>query len=159
MLNVKLKILPNCKSIPRYIHENDAGMDISAGINEPIIIKAHKSAIIPVGFALGIPSGYEVQIRSRSGLAAKSCIAVLNSPGTVDSGYTGEIKVILMNHSDDDFVVSSGDRIAQMVFSKYECPSFAIVEELETTQRGDKGFGSTGISQSISPRYPFNDHA
>lgn len=143
--SVKVK-LANGARLPVYSSQQAAGADICACLAEsPFILKAHTFAAVPTGVFIQLPVGYEAQIRPRSGLAAKNGITVLNSPGTIDSDYRGEIKVILINHSDKDFSISDGDRIAQMVIAKHEIPSFETVFELEETKRGQGGFGSTGI--------------
>ena len=130
--------------LPSYKHPIDAGMDLTANISEPITLKPLKRALIPTGIFIGLPEGYEAQVRPRSGLAAKNGITVLNTPGTVDAGYTGEVKVILVNLSDEEYTVSPRDRIAQMVFSKFEHAEFKEVDELDESERGSGGFGSTG---------------
>ena len=119
--------------------------DITALLSEPVVIKPFKRAVIPTGLSFSIPKGYEVQIRPRSGLAAKNGITVLNTPGTIDSDYRGEIKVILINLGDEDFTVNNGDRIAQMVVQKVKQASFEVVDNLDETERGSGGFGSTGV--------------
>lgn len=132
-------------NLPVYKTEGAAGADITALLSEPVVIKPFKRAIIPTGLSFSIPKGYEVQIRPRSGLAAKNGVTVLNTPGTIDSDYRGEIKVILINLGDEDFTVNNGDRIAQMVVQKVEQASFEIVDNLDETERGSGGFGSTGV--------------
>lgn len=133
--------------LPVYSSNQAAGADICACLaNGPIIIEPHKWTSVPTGLFFEIPVGFEVQIRPRSGLAFKSGITVLNAPGTIDSDYRGEIKVILINHSDTPFVINDGDRIAQMVLSKHETASFEVSSSLSSTDRGAGGFGSTGIS-------------
>lgn len=130
--------------LPHYKTEGSAGMDLYAAIDEDITIDAGKIKLVPTGIAFALPIGYECQIRSRSGLSLKNGIFGLNSPGTIDSDYRGEIKVILANFSDEDFVVKRGDRIAQMVFAKHEIIQWDEVESLDDTSRGEGGFGSTG---------------
>lgn len=132
-------------NLPVYKTEGSAGADITALLSEPVVIKPFKRAIIPTGLSFSIPKGYEVQIRPRSGLAAKNGVTVLNTPGTIDSDYRGEIKVILINLGDENFTVNNGDRIAQMVVQKVEQASFEIVDNLDETERGSGGFGSTGV--------------
>lgn len=130
--------------IPKYAQVGDAGMDLRANLEEEIVLKPLERKLIPTGLFMQLPSSMEAQIRPRSGLAFKNGLTVLNSPGTIDSGYRGEIKVLLVNLSNEEFVVKDGERIAQMVLAKYESFSFEKVEELESTERGGNGFGSTG---------------
>jgi len=133
--------------LPVYGSSQAAGADLCAclGIGLTMTIEPHKWAMVPTGVRISLPAGYEAQVRPRSGLAAKFGISVLNSPGTVDSDYRGEIKVILINHSDVPFVIKDGDRIAQMVIARHETASFTVVTSLDETARGEGGFGSTGI--------------
>lgn len=133
--------------LPVYGSSQAAGADLCAclGIGHTMTIEPRKWAMVPTGVRISLPAGYEAQVRPRSGLAAKSGISVLNSPGTVDSDYRGEIKVILINHSDVPFVIKDGDRIAQMVIARHETASFTVVTSLDETARGEGGFGSTGI--------------
>ncbi len=131
--------------LPEYQSEGSAGMDAFAGIDTPVEIPPHGIALIPTGIAIALPQGYECQVRSRSGLALKHGIFALNSPGTIDSDYRGEIKIILANFSDKPFVVHPGDRIAQLVVARYERIEWEVVEKLPETSRGAGGFGSTGI--------------
>ena len=150
MRNLEVKILDNGFGLPlpKYETEGAAGLDLFAATKEDtkIIINPRKAEMIPTGIAISVPSGYEAQIRPRSGLAAKNGITVLNSPGTIDSDYRGEILVMLINHSNKDFEILRGMRIAQMVISKIEQFNLISVDELDTTDRGKDGFGSTGIS-------------
>lgn len=132
------------KPLPKYATPGSAGMDIHAEIQQPIEIKPGETKMIPTGLAIALPVGYECQVRSRSGLAAKSGIFALNAPGTIDSDYRGEIKIILSNFSDSTYIVKSGDRIAQLVIAKYELIEWQETESLDETQRGKGGFGSTG---------------
>lgn len=131
--------------IPEYKTAGAAGADICAYITDPITIPAGKYAMVPTGLFFEIPMGYEVQIRPRSGLAAKNGVTVLNTPGTIDSDYRGEIKIILINLGDKDFVINNGDRVAQMVIAPVTQGTFEIVSELSETERGTGGFGSTGV--------------
>ena len=131
--------------LPEYQSSGSAGLDVRAHISEDILLKSHGIILIPTGLYLEIPEGYEVQVRSRSGLAYKNGIIVLNSPGTIDSDYRGEVKVILMNLSDKDFVIHNNDRIAQLVAARTEMVSFVASDSLSDTERGDGGFGSTGV--------------
>jgi dUTP pyrophosphatase len=150
MRNLEVKILDNGFGLPlpKYETEGAAGLDLFAATKEDtkIIIPPRKAEMIPTGIAISVPPGYEAQIRPRSGLAAKNGITVLNSPGTIDSDYRGEILVMLINHSNKDFEILRGMRIAQMVISKIEQFNLISVDELDTTDRGKDGFGSTGIS-------------
>jgi len=132
-------------NLPKYATEHSAGMDIEAAISESIVIKPGEVAMVPTGLKTALPDGFEMQIRPRSGLAAKNSVTVLNSPGTVDADYRGEIKVILINHGNNDFVIEPKMRIAQMVIAKYERVVWELVEDLEATSRGAGGFGSTGV--------------
>ncbi|GDX35994.1 deoxyuridine 5'-triphosphate nucleotidohydrolase [Alphaproteobacteria bacterium] len=147
MTILKIKKLANYQDLPlpKYETKGSAGMDLVACIDEDIIIKQNEIKLIKTGIAIALEHGYEAQIRPRSGLALKNGISVLNTPGTIDSDYRGEICVILINHSANDFVVSRGMRIAQMVISKYQQANINVVEELDETQRSTGGFGSTGV--------------
>ena len=130
--------------LPKYETIQSAGMDIRANIEEPITLKPLERALVKTGLFIALEIGYEAQVRPRSGLAFKKGITVLNSPGTIDSDYRGEIKVILINHSQDDFIVKNQDRIAQVVFSEFKKVSLEETDNLDETSRGQKGFGSTG---------------
>lgn len=129
---------------PFYATERSAGMDIKANIEEPITLQPLQRAMVPTGLYIALPEGTEAQIRPRSGLAAKHGITVLNTPGTIDADYRGEIKVILVNLSNEEFVINPGERIAQMVVARYEQVEWDAVEVLDETERGAGGFGSTG---------------
>lgn len=143
---MKVKIINESQGqLPEYATERSAGMDLKADIQEPITLSPLQRAIIPTGLKIALPQGTEAQIRPRSGLAAKHGITVLNSPGTIDADYRGEIGVILVNLSDKDFVINPGERIAQMVIARYEKIEWEEVDCLDETERGDGGFGSTGI--------------
>ena len=131
--------------IPQYKTCGAAGADLCAFLEKPLTIACGKTAIVPTGLFFEIPNGYEIQIRPRSGLAAKNGVTVLNTPGTIDSDYRGEIKIILINLGDEDFVINSGDRIAQMIVAPVTQADFSIVENLSETERGTGGFGSTGV--------------
>lgn len=131
---------------PHYQTRGSAGVDLTANLLQAIIIKPMERALIKTGLFLELPQGIEAQVRPRSGLALKHGITVLNSPGTIDSDYRGEVGVILVNLSQEPFTVQNGDRIAQLVFAKYEQVKLHVVEELEETQRGAGGFGHTGKS-------------
>ena len=132
--------------LPRYETELSAGMDVRSFIQSPIILKPFERKLVNTGLYAQLEKGYEIQVRPRSGLALKKGITVLNSPGTIDADYRGEIGVILINLSNDDFVINSGDRIAQLVVSKHEQPNLEQTDSLDSTLRGEKGFGSTGIN-------------
>ncbi|MBO4739299.1 MAG: dUTP diphosphatase [Bacteroidales bacterium] len=131
-------------ALPAYETIDSAGMDIRANLQEPITLKPLQRMLIPTGLHIALPSGYEAQIRPRSGMAIKHGITVLNTPGTIDADYRGEIKVILVNLSDTDFTIYHGDRIAQMVIAKHETIGWQCVEVLDNTERGEGGFGHTG---------------
>ena len=145
MTEILIKRLSKNVTLPRYETEDSSGLDLSANIDEQIEILPGKSEIIPTGLAVAIPKNLEIQIRPRSGLAAKNQVSVLNTPGTIDADYRGEIKVILINLSDKVFVVEKGLRIAQMVVCPVIKVSLKEVTKLEFTERGSGGFGSTGI--------------
>jgi dUTP pyrophosphatase len=130
--------------LPQYQTELSAGMDIPAYIESSVTLQPGDRTLIPTGLFLEIPPGYEIQIRPRSGLALKHGVTVLNSPGTVDADYRGEIKVLLINHGQEPFVISKGDRIAQMILAKHEVISWEATSQLNTTERGDGGYGSSG---------------
>ena len=131
--------------LPKYETLLSAGMDLRASLEEAIIIQPFQRLIVKTGLFISLQKGYEAQIRSRSGLALKKGISVLNSPGTIDADYRGEIGVILINLSDTDFEINSGDRIAQMIIAKHEIISWKVVDKLDDSTRGEKGFGSTGV--------------
>ena len=131
-------------ALPQYETAHAAGMDMRAFTAEEIVIKPAQRVLVPTGLHIELPIGYEAQIRPRSGLAYKNGISIVNSPGTIDADYRGEIKVLLINHSDTDFVVKNGDRIAQMVIAKHETVIWDSVEELSDTARGAGGYGHTG---------------
>lgn len=131
-------------ALPAYATEMAAGMDLLAAVEESMTMAPGDVALVPTGLAVALPAGYEAQVRPRSGLAAKNGVTVLNSPGTVDADYRGEIKVILINHGREPFVIERGMRIAQMVVARHEVVKWNIVESLEETARGASGFGSTG---------------
>lgn len=133
-------------ALPAYETAHAAGMDLRASLTEEIIIKPLQRSLIPTGLFIELPVGYEAQIRPRSGLAYKHGITVLNSPGTIDADYRGEIKVLLVNLSDTEFKVNNGERIAQMVVAKHETVVWQLADELNTTDRGEGGYGHTGKS-------------
>tara|TARA_Y200000002_G_C22456361_1_gene568500 strand:+ start:164 stop:604 length:441 start_codon:yes stop_codon:yes gene_type:complete len=144
MTKILIKRLSKEVSLPKYETNGSSGMDLSANIDSNISISPGKTEIIPTGLALSIPKGFEIQIRPRSGLAAKKNLSVLNTPGTIDSDYRGEIKVILINLGIDTFIVEKGLRIAQMVLCPIDRADLEEVDDLNKTQRGKGGFGSTG---------------
>ena len=131
-------------TLPKYETEGSAGLDVRANITEPIVLKSLERVLIPTGLKIAIPEGYEVQVRPRSGLAIKHGITMLNSPGTIDSDYRGEIKVIAVNLSNETYTIEPNERIAQLVLNKVEQIEFVEVEELDSTERGEGGFGHTG---------------
>jgi dUTP pyrophosphatase len=140
-----IKVINKSKHpLPNYETLSSAGMDLRASIDNPVVLKPLERGMIPTGLFMELPHGYEAQVRPRSGLAAKKGITVLNSPGTIDSDYRGEVRVILINLSNDPFIVEDGERIAQMVIAKHENITWAEVAELKETERGSGGFGSTG---------------
>jgi dUTP pyrophosphatase len=140
-----VKIVNNSNNaLPTYETVLSAGMDIRANLEQSITLKSLERHLVPTGLFIELPAGFEAQIRPRSGLAAKNGITVLNSPGTIDADYRGEIKVILVNLSQDNFIVNHGDRIAQMIIAKHETITWKNVNELKTTERGVGGFGHTG---------------
>ena len=143
---MNVQIINNSKhQTPTYETEGSAGMDLRANIDEAIVLKPLERAIIKTGLFIALPQGFEAQVRPRSGLAAKKGITVLNAPGTVDADYRGEIGVILINLSNEDFVINDGERIAQLVIAKHERVQWQEVEVLNETERGTGGFGSTGV--------------
>lgn len=143
---VKIKIV-NCGSqqLPAYATPFSAGMDLRANINEPITLRPMERRIIPTGLRIALPESYEAQVRPRSGLALKHGITVLNSPGTIDADYRGELGVLLVNLSTEPFVIEAGERIAQMVIARHEQGEFELVAELDQTERGEGGYGHTGV--------------
>ncbi len=142
---MKIKILNQSKhALPEYATPHSAGMDLRANLEEPITLKPLERKLIPTGLFIELPAGYEAQIRPRSGLAIKNGVTVLNSPGTIDADYRGEIRVILINLSDTDFEIVDGERICQMIIAKHKTAEWISVEELGATDRGEGGFGHTG---------------
>ena len=141
-----VKIINKSKNeLPKYETLFSAGMDLRANLEESIVLKPFQRLVIKTGLFISLQQGYEAQIRPRSGLALKKGITVLNSPGTIDADYRGEIGVILINLSDSDFEINTGDRIAQMIIAKHETIEWEAVDKLDDSVRGDKGFGSTGV--------------
>ncbi len=142
---MKIKIINKTKhEHPAYATQAAAGMDLRANLDEPIVLKSLERTLVATGLFIELPEGYEAQIRPRSGLAFKNGLTVLNSPGTIDADYRGEIKVILVNLSKEDFTINNGERVAQMVIAKHEQAEWIEVEQLIETARGEGGFGSTG---------------
>ncbi|MBP3779674.1 MAG: dUTP diphosphatase [Prevotella sp.] len=131
--------------LPQYATPQSAGMDLRANLEEPIILRPLERRLIPTGLHIALPAGYEAQVRPRSGLALKKGITVLNSPGTIDADYRGEVGVLLINLSQEDFVVNDGERIAQMVIARHEQGEFEAVDVLDETERGEGGYGHTGV--------------
>lgn len=142
---MKVQIINKSKHpLPQYATECSAGMDIRANLNEPIVLKPLQRCLVPTGLYISLPRGFEAQMRPRSGLALKKGITLLNTPGTIDADYRGEIGIILVNLSAEDFVVENGERIAQMVIARHEQAEWVEVETLDETERGEGGFGHTG---------------
>ena len=143
---VKIKIVNKGQQpLPTYATAQSAGMDLRANIDEPIILRPMERQLIPTGLYMALPEGFEAQVRPRSGLALKHGITVLNTPGTIDADYRGELKVLLVNFSNTDFVINAGERVAQMVIARYEKVDFEQVIELDDTERGAGGYGHTGV--------------
>lgn len=143
---MKVEIVNKSKhELPKYATASSAGMDIRANIEQPIVLKPLERCLVPTGLHIALPEGYEAQIRPRSGLALKKGLIVLNSPGTIDVDFRGEIGVILINLSSEDFTINDGERIAQMVIAHYEQAEWEPVETLDDTERGTGGFGHSGI--------------
>ena len=147
-IKINLQVLPHGKNLelPKYATVQSAGADLVAAIDEEILLKPGERKLVPTGLALGLPANFEAQIRPRSGLALKNGVTVLNTPGTIDADYRGEIKVILVNLGAEDFVVKRGDRIAQMIIAPVTQGEWNLVHELDETVRGVGGFGSTGVN-------------
>lgn len=142
---MKVKVINKSRhALPEYATSLSAGLDLRANLDEPIVLGSLQRVLVPTGLFISLPVGYEAQVRPRSGLAAKKGITVLNSPGTIDADYRGEIKVILVNLSQEPFLVEDGERIAQMVVARHEQIQWEQVEVLDETDRGEGGFGSTG---------------
>lgn len=147
-MKIKIKRIDNefdDLALPEYQTEGSAGMDVLAAVSQSITINPRETVMVPTSLAIALPQGYECQVRSRSGLAAKYGIFALNAPGTIDSDYRGEIKVILSNFGSEPFEIKRGDRIAQLVIARYEKAEFELTDDLSETERGAGGFGSTGI--------------
>ena len=143
---IKIKIVnKGNQPLPEYATPQSAGVDLRANIDEPVELKPLSRALIPTGLHIALPEGYEAQIRPRSGLAIKKGITCLNTPGTIDADYRGDVGVILVNLSAETFIVNPGERIAQMIINKVEQAEFELVEELDKTERGEGGYGHTGV--------------
>ena len=137
----------NCghQPMPTYATPQSAGMDLRANLEEPVVLHPMERRLIPTGLHIALPEGYEAQVRPRSGLALKHGLTVLNAPGTIDADYRGEIGVVLINLSQEDFTINDGERIAQLVVARYEQVEFSLVETLDETERGEGGYGHTGV--------------
>ena len=144
MITVKV-VNKGHQPLPAYATSQSAGMDLRANIDEPITLRPMERRLIPTGLHIALPAGYEAQIRPRSGLALKHGLTVLNTPGTVDADYRGEVGVLLINLGDKEFVINDGERIAQMIIAKHETADFIAVEILDETERGEGGYGHTGV--------------
>lgn len=143
---IQVKVLnKGHQPLPEYATPQSAGMDIRANINEPITLRPMERHLVPTGLHIALPAGFEAQMRPRSGLALKHGLTVLNSPGTIDADYRGELMVLLINLGDRDFVINDGERIAQMVIARHETADFITVEMLDETERGEGGYGHTGV--------------
>lgn len=144
MLKIKV-INKGHQPLPQYATPQSAGMDLRANLEEPIVLHPMERRLIPTGLYIALPEGFEAQVRPRSGLALKRGITVLNAPGTIDADYRGEVGVLLINLSQEDFVVNDGERVAQMVVARHEQVDFQVVAELDETERGAGGYGHTGV--------------
>jgi dUTP pyrophosphatase len=143
---IKIKVVNRGhQQLPTYATPQSAGMDLRANLDEPVTLHPLERKLIPTGLHMALPEGYEAQVRPRSGLALKHGLTVLNTPGTIDADYRGEIGVVLINLSQQDFVVNDGERIAQMVIARHDQGDFVVVEELDATERGEGGYGHTGV--------------
>ena len=142
---MKMRIVSRSGRLPEYKTEDAAGFDIQAYLDEPFVLKAGARALVPTGLYFEVPKGYEAQVRARSGLAINHGIGLVNGIGTIDADYRGEVRVPMINWSDTDFVINDGDRIAQVIITSYEKADLEITEELSDTERGEGGFGHTGI--------------
>ncbi|WP_276892393.1 dUTP diphosphatase [Hallella bergensis] len=143
---VKIKVVnKGHQPLPAYATAQSAGMDLRASLDESVVLKPMERRLIPTGLHIALPEGFEAQVRPRSGLALKRGITVLNSPGTIDADYRGEVMVLLVNFSQEDFIVNDGERIAQMVIARYEQAEMEVVEVLDETERGTGGYGHTGV--------------
>ncbi len=141
---VRVKLLRDCAYAPEFMSDGAAGADLRACLNESIVLEPGERALVPTGIIIEMPPGYEGEIRPRSGLAVRYGISLVNSPGTIDSDYRGELKIIMINHGYESYEINNGDRIAQLLINKIERPRFEIVDELTDTERASGGFGSSG---------------
>ena len=146
-ITVEITRKPQTEDIPLPSYETEwaAGMDLRAAVAEPIVLQPGERAMVPTGIRIAIPHGFEAQVRPRSGLAIRHGLSMVNTPGTIDSDYRGEVRVLLINHGQEPFTIQRGDRIAQMVFAPVVRAVWAVQQSLETTERGDGGFGHTGV--------------
>lgn len=143
---VKIKVVnTGHQPLPAYATQQSAGLDLRANLDESIVLRPMERRLVPTGLRIALPEGYEAQVRPRSGLALKHGITVLNTPGTIDADYRGEVMVLLVNFSQEDFIINDGERIAQLVVARYEQADFLSVEELDETERGAGGYGHTGV--------------
>lgn len=143
---VKIKVVnTGHQPLPAYATQQSAGLDLRANLDESIVLRPMERRLVPTGLRIALPEGYEAQVRPRSGLALKHGITVLNTPGTIDADYRGEVMVLLINFSQEDFIINDGERIAQLVVARYEQADFLSVEELDETERGAGGYGHTGL--------------
>ncbi len=143
---VKIKVVnTGHQPLPAYATQQSAGLDLRANLDESIVLRPMERRLVPTGLCIALPEGYEAQVRPRSGLALKHGITVLNTPGTIDADYRGEVMVLLVNFSQEDFIINDGERIAQLVVARYEQADFLSVEELDETERGAGGYGHTGV--------------
>ena len=146
LIMVQIKVVNKSRhALPEYATLLSAGMDLRANISEPVILKPLERRLIPTGLYMALPPGYEAQVRPRSGLAFKHGISVLNTPGTIDADYRGEVKVLLVNFSNDDFIVEDGERVAQMIVARHEKGEWVETDILDETERGEGGYGHTGV--------------
>ena len=146
-MNLQIKLLENFKGdLPKYESHLASGFDVRAQVTETLVVKPGERVLVPTGLSFAIPEGFEIQARPRSGLAIKKGISLVNSPGTIDADYRGEVKIILINHGQEDFEIKDQDRIAQLVVTPVIQAQFDVVTELSETARGEGGFGSTGVS-------------
>jgi dUTP pyrophosphatase len=145
---VRVTRAPGCDDIPlpEYATEYSAGVDLRAAVNETLVVAPGQRTLVPTGLHISLPPGFEAQIRPRSGLAIKNGISLVNTPGTIDADYRGEIRIILINHGQEDFAINRGDRIAQMVIARHARATFELADSLDETKRGAGGFGHTGSS-------------
>ena len=144
--SMKIRIINRSHhALPQYATEQSAGVDLRANLEAPIELRPMERRLIPTGLFLSLPKGFEAQVRPRSGLALKRGITVLNTPGTIDADYRGEVGVILINLSEEPFIIEDGERIAQMIIARHEQADFVVVEELDQTERGEGGYGHTGV--------------